>query len=159
MSNVWDLFTCDFEDKFGFTLFLAFIDRTSLSGVLLLFVAALFNQSLCLPGAFGCTLSSPLWIDPGLKSGISVHELISTSKKEKKRRQGREQMVEHSHLPKSLQARKKPPPPSSWAKFTYGNQQFKETAFSAKEQTDGVAYLYPFYSNEWKGPGERSETR
>ena len=29
-------------------------------------------------------LPEPLWTDPGLKSGISVHELISTSKKKKK---------------------------------------------------------------------------
>ena len=32
-------------------------------------------------------LAEPLWTDPGIKSGISVHELISTSKaKQKKRR-------------------------------------------------------------------------
>ena len=29
-------------------------------------------------------LAEPLWIDPGLKSGISVRELISTPKKKKK---------------------------------------------------------------------------
>ena len=29
-------------------------------------------------------LTEPLWTNPGLKSGISVHELISTSKKKKK---------------------------------------------------------------------------
>ena len=28
-------------------------------------------------------LAGPLWTDPGIKSGISVHELISTSKKKK----------------------------------------------------------------------------
>ena len=35
-------------------------------------------------------LALPLWTDPGLKSGISVRELISTSKKKekKKRRRG-----------------------------------------------------------------------
>ena len=31
-------------------------------------------------------LDGPLWTDPGIKSGISVRELISTSKKKKKRR-------------------------------------------------------------------------
>ena len=31
-------------------------------------------------------LDEPLWTDPGLKSGLSVRELISTSKKKKKRR-------------------------------------------------------------------------
>ena len=33
-------------------------------------------------------LAKPLWIDPGIKSGISVYELMSTSKnkKQKKRR-------------------------------------------------------------------------
>ena len=35
-------------------------------------------------------LAEPLWTDPGLKSGISVHELNSTSKKKKK------------HTPKNL---------------------------------------------------------
>ena len=34
-------------------------------------------------------LAEPLWTDPGVKSGISVHKLISTLKKtKKKRRQG-----------------------------------------------------------------------
>ena len=33
-------------------------------------------------------LAEPLWTDPGIKSGISVHELISTLKKRKKCRQG-----------------------------------------------------------------------
>ena len=41
-------------------------------------------------------LAEPLWTDPGLKSGISVCELMSTSKKEKKKRAGDEWMVEHS---------------------------------------------------------------
>ena len=34
-------------------------------------------------------LAEPLWTDPGLKSGISVHELISTSKKKKKKKKHR----------------------------------------------------------------------
>ena len=33
-------------------------------------------------------LTEPLWTDPGIKSGIRVHELISTLKKKKKCRQG-----------------------------------------------------------------------
>ena len=36
-------------------------------------------------------LAEPLWADPGVKSGISMHELIFTKKKKKekkKRRQG-----------------------------------------------------------------------
>ena len=40
-------------------------------------------------------LAEPLWTDPDIKSGISVHELISTSKtKTEKRRRG--MMAEHS---------------------------------------------------------------
>ena len=31
-------------------------------------------------------LSEPLWTDPGIESGISVLELIATSKKNKRRR-------------------------------------------------------------------------
>ena len=38
-------------------------------------------------------LAEPLWADPGIKSTISVRELISTSKKKKK---GGERMVEYS---------------------------------------------------------------
>ena len=42
-------------------------------------------------------LAEPLWTDPRLKSGISVLELISTSKEEKKKKgAGGECMVEHS---------------------------------------------------------------
>ena len=35
-------------------------------------------------------LAEPLWTDPGLKSGISVGELISTLKKKKKVQAGNE---------------------------------------------------------------------
>ena len=35
-------------------------------------------------------LAEPLWTDPGLKSGISVHELISTKKKKKGKRRTQE---------------------------------------------------------------------
>ena len=54
-------------------------------------------------------LTEPLWIDPGLKSGISMHGLNSTLKKKKKRAQAGN---ESTNLPpQSLQARKKPQPP------------------------------------------------
>ena len=33
-------------------------------------------------------LTEPLWTDPGLESGISVCELISTSRKKKKEKKG-----------------------------------------------------------------------
>ena len=49
--------------------------------------------------------AEPLWTDPGLQSGISVHKLIFTLKKKSA---GREGIV---ILPKSSHARKKPPPP------------------------------------------------
>ena len=39
-------------------------------------------------------LAESLWTDPGLKSGISVRELISTLKK-KKKNAGEDRMVEH----------------------------------------------------------------
>ena len=35
-------------------------------------------------------LVEPLWTDPGLKSGVSVHELISTLRRRKKAQAGRE---------------------------------------------------------------------
>ena len=38
-----------------------------------------------------CQLPEPLWTDPGLKSGVGVHELISAKKKKKKR--GREKVA------------------------------------------------------------------
>ena len=44
------------------------------------------------------------WIDPGVKGGISVRELISIEKEKKKVQAGNELS---SILPKSLQARKK----------------------------------------------------
>ena len=48
-------------------------------------------------------LAEPLWTDPSLKNGISVRELISTSKKKKKAQAGAG--YEWSNiLPKSLQA-------------------------------------------------------
>ena len=51
-------------------------------------------------------LTKPLWTDPGIKSGICVHKLISTSK-EKKAHAGNEWL---NILPKSSQVRTKPPP-------------------------------------------------
>ena len=41
--------------------------------------------------------AEPLWTDPGIKSGISVRELISTSKNKTKKGAGGELMVEHFH--------------------------------------------------------------
>ena len=49
-------------------------------------------------------LAEPLWTDPGLKSGISVRELISTFKK--KAQAGNKLS---NSLPKSSHARRKPP--------------------------------------------------
>ena len=51
-------------------------------------------------------LAEPLWTDPGLASGISVRELISTIKK---KAQAENELS--NILPKSSHARKKPPPP------------------------------------------------
>ena len=51
--------------------------------------------------------TEPLWTDPGIKSGISVCELISTLKKNKKKRRWG---INDQTLPKSLRARKKPLP-------------------------------------------------
>ena len=54
-------------------------------------------------------LDEPLWTDPGLKSGISLHVLISTLKKERKKAQAGNDLS--NILPKSSHMRKKPPPP------------------------------------------------
>ena len=51
-------------------------------------------------------LAEPLWTDPGLKSGISLHELISTLKKKKKKASAGNELS--NMLPKSSHARKKP---------------------------------------------------
>ena len=53
-------------------------------------------------------LAEPLWTDPGIKSGISVRELISTLKKKRKQAQSVSEWL--NILPKSLQVRKKPRP-------------------------------------------------
>ena len=50
-------------------------------------------------------LAEPLWTDLGIKSGISVRELISTKKKQTNKKTRRRVIVEHS--PKILAARKK----------------------------------------------------
>ena len=59
-----------------------------------------------------CKLAKPPWTDPGLKSGISVHELISTVKKKKTAQMENELS---NILPESLQARKKPSPPKQFS--------------------------------------------
>ena len=51
-------------------------------------------------------LAEPLWIDPGVKSGVSVRKLHSTKKKKKKAQAGN---VYSDILPKSSQAKKKAP--------------------------------------------------
>ena len=55
-------------------------------------------------------LTEPMLIEPGLKSGISLHELISTSKK-KEEEEGKAQAGNElsNILPKSSHTRKKPP--------------------------------------------------
>ena len=57
------------------------------------------------------TCQGTLWTDPGLNSGISVHKLISNSKKERKKVQVGNKWL--NILPKSQQASKKPPQPGN----------------------------------------------
>ena len=59
------------------------------------------------------SLAAQLWTDPGLKSGISVRELISTKGEKKKEKKKKAQAGNElsNILPKSSHARKKPPPP------------------------------------------------
>ena len=56
---------------------------------------------------FSCWLlfAEPLWTDPGLKSGLSVCELISTLKKKRKKAQAGNKLL--NILPKSSHASKK----------------------------------------------------
>ena len=63
-------------------------------------------------GTFGQSyqVAEPLWTDPGMKSGITVCELILTSTKDKPKK-CRWGMNGQTFLPTSSQARKKPPPP------------------------------------------------
>ena len=57
-------------------------------------------------------LDEPLWTDPGLRSGVSVCELISTFNPPKKRTKKAQAGNELSNIvPKSKHAWKKPPPP------------------------------------------------
>ena len=46
-------------------------------------------------------LAEPLWIDPGLKSGISVHELITALKKKHTQKKHRQQMIDQTFSPNS----------------------------------------------------------
>ena len=55
-------------------------------------------------------LAKPLWTDPGLKSGISLPELISIQKNKNKKAKAGNEMS--NILPKSSHARKKPAPPT-----------------------------------------------
>ena len=59
-------------------------------------------------------LAEPLWIDPGLKSRISVRKQISSYEK-KKMAQAVSELL--NILPKSSHARKKPPPRHAWTSF------------------------------------------
>ena len=43
-----------------------------------------------------CQLAEPLWSDPGIKSGISVRELISTLNKKNKKSAGRNELLTFS---------------------------------------------------------------
>ena len=58
-------------------------------------------------------LAEPLCIDPGLKSGISVRELISTKKKRRRKKKKKRKVQAGNELsnilPKSSHTRKKPP--------------------------------------------------
>ena len=54
--------------------------------------------------------AEPLWTDPGIKSKISVRELISTSKKKKKKAQAGNESS--NILPKFSHERKQPKPPN-----------------------------------------------
>ena len=55
-------------------------------------------------------LHTPLWTDPGIQSGISTHELISTSNKKNKNKKAQAGKEWSNILPKSSQASKTPPP-------------------------------------------------
>ena len=52
-------------------------------------------------------LAEPLWTDPGMKSGISVRELIFALKKKKKKARAGNELP--NILPKFSHARTKPP--------------------------------------------------
>ena len=54
-------------------------------------------------------LAEPLWTDPGIKNEISVHELISTSTTTTKAKKALARNELSNILPRSSQARKKPP--------------------------------------------------
>ena len=56
-----------------------------------------------------CWFAEPLWTDPGIKSGISVHELISASPPPKKKKKVQAGNEWSNILPKSSLTRKKLP--------------------------------------------------
>ena len=76
-------------------------------------------------------LAEPLWTDPGIKSGINVCKQISTSKKKKNVQAGNKWS---NILPKSSQARKKPPPPKVKQKWPL------KTTFKTKCLGQGFLY-------------------
>ena len=72
-------------------------------------------------------LAEPLWTDPGLKSGISLCELISTLKNCFLKAQAGNELS--NILPKSLHARKKPPlPPQAPCELTVSSTTLVTTA-------------------------------
>ena len=58
-------------------------------------------------------LAKPLWTDPGLKSGMSVRELISTLKKKKEKKKRRRELNCWTFAQSPRHAGKKPPPPKT----------------------------------------------
>ena len=67
------------------------------------------------------TVVEPLWTDSGLKSGISVCELISIKKKKRRKAQAGNKLL--NILPKLSHVRKKPPPIEHLPFFFFFNQQ------------------------------------
>ena len=79
-------------------------------------------------------LTEPLWTDPGLKSGLSMCELISTIKK-KKRSTGVEWMVSPKICAREEKAASKMPPPHSkeWLSDSAHNKQWLSVSAHNKQ--------------------------
>ena len=90
-------------------------------------------------GTFGYSRLSSLsnWTDPGLKSGISLRELVSTLKK-KKKAQARNEWS--NIFLKFSQARKKPPLSLTIAVIMLKN--FSVSRFKANDRKNVVSYLF-----------------
>ena len=61
-------------------------------------------------------LAEPLWTDPGLKSGISVRELISNKKNKNRRRKKRRRGMNGRTFSQNPRTREKKPPPAQQQK-------------------------------------------